>query len=134
MNDRERATVADLMHRGVITCAAESSALTAARTMAAHRIHCVVVLGADRVPRLINDLGIAAAIYDGQLEQLSAEDLSKASPLLRPDDTLAFALERMHEYETGHAVVVGPSFRLLGIVAVLDIVEWMLSRSPQPIG
>jgi CBS domain-containing protein len=53
---------------------------------------------------------------------------------LRPDDTLAFALERMHEYETTHAVVVGPSLRLLGIVAVLDIVEWMLSRSPQPIG
>jgi CBS domain-containing protein len=101
--------------------------------MAAHRIHCVVVLGDDRVPRLINDLDIAAAIYDEQLERLGAEDISRPSPLLRPDDTLAFALERMHEYETRHAVVVGPSLRLLGIVAVLDIVEWMLSRSPQPI-
>jgi CBS domain-containing protein len=131
MNERERARVVDVMHRGVISCAGERSALAAARVMAAHRIHCVVVLGVDRVPRLITEMDIAAAIYDEQLETLSAEDLSRPSPLLRPEDTLAFALERMHEHGTNHAVVVGPSLRLLGVIAVLDVVEWMLRRSPQ---
>jgi CBS domain-containing protein len=126
VNDRERASVVEVMHRGVISCPAESSALTAARVMAAHRIHCVVVLGADRVPRLITDLDIAGAIYDEQLETISAYDLSRPSPLLRPEDTLAYALERMHEYGTNHAVVVAPSLRLLGVIAVLDVVEWML--------
>jgi CBS domain-containing protein len=131
MNERERARVVDVMHRGVISCAGESSALTAARVMAAHRIHCVVVLGADRVPRLVTEMDIAGAIYDEQLETLSADDLSRPSPLVRPEDTLAFALERMHEYGISHAVVVGSSLRLLGVIAVLDVVEWMLRRSPQ---
>jgi CBS domain-containing protein len=122
------------MHRGVISCVAETSALAAARIMAAHRIHCVVVVGADRVPRLVTDADIAAAIYDEQLETLSADELSRPSPLLRPDDTLAFALERMHESGITHAIVVGPSFRLPGMVSVLDVVEWLLqsvSRTPQ---
>jgi CBS domain-containing protein len=126
VSERERATVTYVMHRGVIACAAESSALTAARTMAAHRVHCVAVLGADRVPRLITDMDIAAAIYDDQLETLTADDLSRPSPLLRPEDTLAYALERMHELGTNHAVVVSPSLRPLGVVAVLDVVEWIL--------
>jgi CBS domain-containing protein len=132
MNDRERASVVDVMHRGVISCPGESSALTAARVMAAHRIHCVVVVGADRAPRLITDMDVAGAIYDEQLETLSADDLSRPSPLLRPEDTLAFALERMHEHATSHAVVVGSSLRLLGVIAVLDVVEWILRKSPQP--
>jgi CBS domain-containing protein len=126
MNDRERASVVNVMHRGVISCPAESSALAAARVMAAHRIHCVVVLGTDGVPRVITDMDIAGAIYDEQLQTLSADDLSRSSPLLRPEDTLAYALERMHEYGTNHAVVVAPSLRPLGVIAVLDVVEWML--------
>jgi CBS domain-containing protein len=126
MSERRQACVADVMHRGVISCRAESSALTGARAMAAHRIHCVVVLDADRVPRLITDLDVAAAINDDELETLSAGDLSKPAALLHPGDTLEFALERMHEDRTGHAVVVGSSLRPLGVVAVLDVVEWML--------
>jgi CBS domain-containing protein len=131
MNERERASVVNVMHRGVITCPGESLALTAARIMAAHRIHCVVVLGAGGAPRLITDMDVAGAIYDDQLETLCADDLSRPAPLLRPEDTLAFALERMHEHGTNHAVVVAPSLRLLGVLAVLDVVEWMLRRSPQ---
>jgi CBS domain-containing protein len=129
VSETGRATVADVMHRGVISCAAESSALTAARVMAAHRIHSVVVLGVDKVPRLITDVDIASAIYDEQLERLNADELSRPSPLLRPDDTLAFALERMHEGRITHAVVVGASLRLLGVISVLDVVEWTLRSS-----
>jgi len=32
----------------------------------------------------------------------------------------------MHEAHASHAVVVGPSFRLLGVITVLDLVEWVL--------
>jgi CBS-domain-containing membrane protein len=126
MKDREHAGVLDVMHRGVISCPGEGSALTAARTMVAHRIHCVVVKGVDGLPRLVTDADIAAAIYDEQLDRLSAEELSRPSPLLRPDDTVAFALERLHEEGTTHAVVIGPSSRLLGVISVLDLVEWIL--------
>jgi CBS domain-containing protein len=125
VSDPEHASVLDAMHRGVITCGAESSALSVARVMAAHRVHCVVVKSADG-PRLVTDRDVAGAIYDEQLETLSADELSRPAPLLRPEDTLAFALERMHEYGTSHAVVVGSAHRLFGVISVLDLVEWML--------
>jgi hypothetical protein len=38
---RRAATVADVMHRGVVTCVADMAAKTLARVMAAHRIHAV---------------------------------------------------------------------------------------------
>jgi len=90
----------------------------------------MVVRGGRGIPGLITDLDIAAAMYDEDLETLSAEQLSRPAPLPRPDDTPALALERMHEDGTSHAVVVGPSLRLLGVVSVLDLVEWML-RTPR---
>jgi CBS domain-containing protein len=126
MNASDHAHVVEAMHRGVITCRPESSALAVARTMAAHRIHCVVVNAAPELPRVVTVLEIAGALYDERLESCTAADLSKPSPVLRPDDTVAFALERMHEDAAGHAVVVDPLFRLLGVVSVLDIVEWAL--------
>jgi CBS domain-containing protein len=128
MRELERAGVVDVMHRGVVSCRADSQALTAARAMAAHRIHCVVVEGEDGMPRLVTDLDVAAAMYDEQLETLTCRELSRPAPLLRQDDTLAFALERLHELGTSHAVVVGPSLELLGVVSVLDLVEWTLHR------
>jgi len=126
MEDREHGLVADAMHRGVITCAADSSALSVARRMAAHRIHCIVVKLGYGSPRLVTDAELAGAIYDGRLETATAEELSRSVPVLRRDDTLGFALERMHEDRTTHAVVVGSASRLLGVVSVLDLVEHTL--------
>jgi len=127
MRDREHASVGDVMHRGVIGCAGESSALAVARIMAAHRIHSVTVIGVDRVPRIVTDADIASAIYDDQLDTLTADDLSRPSPLLRVSDSLAYALERMHEASATHALVVGPSLRVLGVLSILDVIEWLLS-------
>src|SRR5262245_22331962 len=126
--DLEQADVVDVMHRGVVSCRAESPALTAARAMAAHRIHSVVVTARGCAPRLVSDLDVAAAMYDEQLEEPTCGELSRPAPLVRPGDTLAFTLERMHEDGTSHAVVVGPSLRLVGVVSVLDLVEWVLRR------
>jgi CBS domain-containing protein len=130
MEDRAHDLVADAMHRGLITCAPDSSGFSVARTMAAHRIHSVVVKMPDGLPRLVTDAEIVAALYDGRLETCTAEELSRPSALVRPEDTLGFALERMHEQRTGHAVVIGRSSRLLGVVSVLDLVESVLHARP----
>lgn len=126
MSERERASVVDVMHRGVIGCAGESSALAVARIMAAHRIHCVTVIGADRLPGIVTDVDIASAMYDDQLETLTAEDLARPAPLLRVSDSLAYAQERMHEAGRTHALVVRPSLRVLGVLSILDVIEWLL--------
>jgi CBS domain-containing protein len=115
--------VASVMHRGVITCSPEFSGSTVARIMAAHRIHSVVVTAPGSLPRVVTDAEIAAALYAGTLGTSTAEELAKPSPLVRPSDTLAYAIERMHECETTHAVVARRPIRPLGVVSVLDLAE-----------
>lgn len=119
----DRTSISEAMHRGVVTCAAEASARAVARIMAAHRIHSVVVTRAGEVPGVVTDAEISAAFYAGVIEARTADDLAKASPLLRPSDSLAFALERMHESGSTHAVVVSRALRPVGVVSVLDIIE-----------
>jgi CBS domain-containing protein len=122
----ERAHVEEVMHRGVVSCDAAVSMLTVARIMAAHRVHSVVVRAADALPTMITDREVATAVYEGAFAARSAAELAYPAPLVRPDDSLTFALERMHESASTHAVVVGRSLRLLGIVSILDVIEALL--------
>ena len=59
----ESTTVADVMHRGVVTCSPTTSLVTVARKMAAHRIHCVVVRenDTDAVWGVVSALDLVAA-------------------------------------------------------------------------
>lgn len=111
------------MHRGAITCSAELSGAAVARIMAAHRIHAVVVAAERALPRLVTDTEIAEALYDGILETTTAVELAKPSPLVRPSDDITYALERMHELRSTHAVVADRTLRLVGVISVLDVIE-----------
>lgn len=125
----ERMQASEVMHRGVVTCSADAPALAVARIMAAHRIHSVVVATPGEWPRVVTDADIASAFYEGLLETGSADDLARTAPLLRPSDSLSFALERMHEHGSTHAVVVSRSPRPLGVLSVLDVVEALLREA-----
>lgn len=121
--------VSDIMHRGVVVCESDLPASTAARMMAAHRIHSVVVMSPAGVPRVVTDVEVAASLYAGTLETTTAEEIARPAALVRVPDTLAFALERMHECEATHAVVVERSFRPVGVISVLDLVEATLETT-----
>jgi CBS domain containing-hemolysin-like protein len=96
--------------------------------MTAHRIHAVVVTGSADLPRLVTDLEIASALYSGTLELARAGDIAVPAPLLRRSDNVDDALARMHEKASTHAVAVDRSFRPVGVVSVLDLVEASQAR------
>lgn len=121
--DDAEVQVVDVMHRGVVVCERDVPALAAARMMAAHRIHSVVVISRDGLPRLVTDTEIAVAFYAGTLEDQSVDEIARPAALVRLSDTLDYVLERMHESKTTHAVVVERSFRPVGIISVLDLAE-----------
>jgi CBS domain-containing protein len=121
--------VADVMHRGVITCAADASGIAVARIMAAHRIHSAVVTDAAGPPRVVTDADVAVALHEGTLESRKAGELRATSVVLRPEDSLAEALERLQTAGSTHAVVADGSLRPLGIVSVLDLIEAFLRCS-----
>jgi predicted transcriptional regulator len=119
------------MHRGVITCAPAWSGLKVAKTMAAHRIHSVVLPGAGTPPMLVTDAEIITALNEGTLAAKCASELAKPALILTRDETLLHATRCLYEHGATHAVVVADlrSFRPVGMLSVLDIAELLVEGS-----
>lgn len=115
--------VLDVMHRGVVACGPELPARKVALMMTAHRIHAVVVAGPAGLPRLVTDREVASALYSDTLDAASADEIAVPAPLVGLSDSIDDALARMHECASTHAVAVDRSFRPLGVVSVLDLLE-----------
>lgn len=123
------ATIADVMHPGVISCPPETDLVTVARMMATHHIHAVVVNGIERDPSgehltwgLLSDLDLIAAASDpytpGDAGHLAATELV----LVEPQEPLLRAAQLMAEHQLSHLLVVSKtSGRPVGMVSTLDI-------------
>ena len=122
-----RTTVGQAMHRGVFTCRGEASALTAARVMAAHRVHSVVVVDDNgSCIGVVTEADIAAAIHAGTIMERSA-DVGAAPVLVTPDDSVLRAAQLMDELERTHALVVDArSEKPVGVLSVLDLVDLLV--------
>jgi CBS domain-containing protein len=133
MNDLERATVAEAMHPGVITCPHGAVLRTVARMMAAYRVHCVVVFDerdgvADGPPfwGVVSDLDLAGGLSEGALDERSAGEIAGSPVITVPsDDTLARAAQLMTEHGSAHLVVVEPGTGLpVGVLSTLDLARF----------
>jgi CBS domain-containing protein len=119
--------VADAMHAGVVTCAAETPLRDVARILAEHRIHCVAVpdiagkgLAAWAV---VTDLDVVGAAAAGSVEGRTAGDVAASEALaISEDDVLERAVQLMSEHQVAHLVVVGAaSGRPVGVLSTLDV-------------
>jgi CBS domain-containing protein len=126
--DFEAATVADVVHHGLVTCRPDAAAVTIARMMARHRIHALVVDGVrpdtGRGERLVwgvvSDLDLARAAHTG-VGGLTAADLAATEPLtIEPSAPLGEAARLMDEHGIGHLIVVNGR-RPVGVASTLDI-------------
>jgi predicted transcriptional regulator len=113
-----------VMHRGLFTCRANATVVAAARVMAAHRVHSVVVVDDEGTAlAVVTEDDIAAAIYGGMIARPAAE-IGAGPVLVRRDDSVLRAAQLMHEHERSHALVVEPfSWKPIGVVSVLDLVD-----------
>jgi CBS domain-containing protein len=131
MNDLQRATVGDAMHRGVITCPHGASLRTVARMMAAYDVHCVVVFDereADDQPfwGVVSDLDLAAGLSEDDLDEHSAGQVA-ASPvvMVSSDEKLNRAAQLMTEHGSSHLVVVEPGTEVpVGVLSTLDLARF----------
>jgi len=103
-----KATVADVMRAGVMSCPPGVPAVEVARTMATHHIHAVVVDGVSLdavhgerlVWGVVSDLDLVRAAFTG-IEDLTAADLAATEPLTTtPETPLAEAAQTMDEHAT----------------------------------
>ena len=123
-----KASVADAMTGGVISCRPESSLRDVAGLMVEHRVHAVYVLGDGDEPLwgLVSDLDLAAAACT-DLDARTAADTA-VTPLvtITGDDSLEHAAQRMAETGSSHLAVVEPfTRRPVGVLSTLDIARFV---------
>jgi CBS domain-containing protein len=123
----EHVRVADAMHAGVVTCAAETPLRDVARIMVEHHIHCVAVPDIQgkglAAWAIVSDLAVVAAAAAGGIEGRTAGDITASEALAISDDaTVDRATQLMSEHRASHLVVVGAaSGRPVGVLSTLDV-------------
>lgn len=124
-----RTLVAEAMHAGVVTCSPHATVAVAARIMAAHRIHAVVVTepgdeGYD-VWGVVSDREVLDALAEGRAGERTAGEAALRPPVLvTPIDPLERAVELMRTNGATHVVVVDPVVgRPVGVLSTLDVAE-----------
>lgn len=117
------ATVAEVMHSGLITCSADAGVAELAATMARERIHCVVVADGDgaRPWAVVSDLDVMAAI--ARREEVSAASMAgNRVVIVAPTATLVDAARLLAEHRVGHLVVVDhETAHPTGVISTLDV-------------
>jgi CBS domain-containing protein len=116
------------MHRGLVSCASDTTLRTIAALMARHRIHCVVVFdyGADadfELFGIVTDRDVARAIADGTLDLRTAENTA-VSPVrtVHADDDLRVAAEVLAAGSASHVIVTDRATqRPVGVLSTLDL-------------
>jgi CBS domain-containing protein len=129
-----RAThVGEVMHEGVLTCGRDESLAAVARSMADHRVHCIVVTeDRSQAPALwgvVSDLDLVAAASVRDLEeQVAGAAAATPALMIAPGDTLQRAAQLMVEHALTHLVVVDLG-RPVGVISTLDVADWLAGRT-----
>ena len=125
-------TVADAMHRGVITCAPESDLATVAATMASNAIHAVVLLAPDRSGALVvTDLDVIRAALAGDYDRTAAEIAREPMATVVASAPLEQAVALMAKRDDSHVLVSEPGAAWpVGVVSSLDVMSVLSGRKP----
>ena len=125
-------TVADAMHRGVISCAPESGIATIAATMAANEVHAVVLLAHDRASALVvTALDVVRAALRDDGDVTAAELAREPLATVVSNAPLTQAISLMARREDAHILVSEPGAGWpAGMLSSLDVMVTLAGRDP----
>lgn len=124
----EPRTVADVMSRGIVTCAPDTTIAAAARAMKERRSRSLVVLGRHGKPLGVVTGADLLALYEPGAEASTVAELMHPPLTIRPDASLREAADLMLRLEVHRLLVLDPEDpeRMpLGLVSTSDIVAEM---------
>jgi len=130
--------VAEVMHRGVVSCSAEESLETVAALMSAEQIHCVIVVH-DGDPGslwgVVSDLDLVAAASVRPLaDQRAGGTAMRPAVTVAPSASLDAAASLMTRTGVAHLVVVDPvERRPVGVLSTLDLAGALAGASLCPV-
>jgi CBS domain-containing protein len=123
------ATVRDVMHPGIVSCAVDTGAAEVARMMASQAVHCVAVIGPsqdasapERVWGIVSDLDVLSALTHPGSPATAADLAAQPVITVRPTLSLHEAAEAMVRHGAHHVVVAEPDRHTpVGILSTLDV-------------
>jgi CBS domain-containing protein len=127
----DRATVADVMHHGLISCAPDLPAREVAAMMVTQRVHAVAVIGVSADTggehltwSILSDLDLVGAAPDAAAGTLGRP--VAAALVAEPRESLIAVARRMADAGTSHLIVVSETARCpIGVVSTLDVARAM---------
>lgn len=121
----EHALVSDAMRHGVFSCASDTDLRAAARTMALHHVHSLVVSspGDNGHWRVLSDSDLLRAILDApDAEQTVGDVAVREFPTVTSDEHLAKAAAMMRDRGYSHLLVLDPrDGHPAGMLSTLDV-------------
>jgi CBS domain-containing protein len=127
----DEATVADVLHRGVLSCPPDATLAEVAEILATHHVHCVVVEGVEADPadgeqlvwRVLDDLDLARALANPSARGDRAADVATGpGATVAPSDALPEAAALMVANGVTHLIVASERHgRPVGVVSALDL-------------
>jgi CBS domain-containing protein len=129
-------TVGRVCSREIVQCRGRETLATVARLMMEHHVGSVVVVddhGGEVFPvGMLTDRDIvrAALRQNATLDRLTAADATSPDPLVvRAEDDLAEAIEQMLGRGVRRAPVLDAAGRLVGVVAVDDLIGYLAEQA-----
>lgn len=121
--------VEDVMHKGVMTCSLYAPLTAVAGTMAANRIHCVVVWNeparneAAELWGVVSGLDLVKiAATEALADRTAGGSASTPALMIETHEPLRRAAQMMAENEVSHLVAVDPlTTKPVGVLSTLDI-------------
>ena len=128
--------VADLMHRGIVSCTRTSTASEIAHVMISANVRTVAVMSPSPEPGhppliwgIVTDLNLLRALAEGQ-SQATAETLAGGQVIrVRPTQTISEAAAVMVGSGAHHLVVIDPDdLQPIGVLSTSDIAPVLAAK------
>jgi CBS domain-containing protein len=121
----EHARVSDAMRHGILSCRSDASMRDAARTMALHHVHTIIVSDPRGEAPLgsISDTELVDVLLDKHAEDRPLAEIAQRELLtISADESLIAAARLMRQHHTAHLIVRDPSTqRPVGMLSTLDL-------------
>jgi CBS domain-containing protein len=122
--------VREVMHRGLLSCPADTPLNEVAELMIRESIHCVLVAPVDDEVergrwRIVSDLDLVSAASEPW--STAGEISTTPTVTVSESDRVSRAAALMSEYQSAHLIVVDALAAPVGVVSTLDIADAMSS-------
>jgi CBS domain-containing protein len=124
----DRATVAEAMHPGILSCEPDATLTEVAKVMAVHHVHCVAVIGISHedpecfVWGIVSDRDLVRAGVGGKAPKSARALAEQPVVVVEPGMPLRDAAREMAAHGVSHVVVCDPvAQRPIGVLSTLDV-------------